>query len=289
MLQLIIIGFCKGGLYALVALGFGLIYSTTRVMHIAHAGAFVTSAYVFYFCLVMLKLPLWVAILLGGVFAIGIGMLIEQLVYWPLSMRSASKHVLLISSLGVQIVLVNIITLFFGNTTQILFSGDRSVWQIASASVTSIQVAQFVCALLATLLLALFLKRTYLGQTIRALADDPELAMVTGVPVRRVRLAVLGLGSLFAYAGACLMALDVGIEPYSGFPMMLTAAVACIMGGLHHLLAPALGAFLLGIVQSLVIWKTSGRWEEAVTFGILVGFLLLRPQGILGIVKRADE
>lgn len=289
MWQLTIIGLCKGGVYALVALGFGLVYSTTRIMHIAHAGVFVSATYALYAALLLLNVPLWLAVVLGGGVAISLGLLIELIVYWPLSLRAAPRNVLLISSLGVQIILVNLITLLFGNSPKFFLNNPEPVWHIGSAIITRIQIAQLVVALFGIAILALFLWKSNLGQTIRALADDPELAIVIGVPVRKARLAILSLGSLLAYSGGCLMALDVGMEPYSGFPIMLTSAVACIVGGLHHLLAPALGAFLLGLIQSLVIWKTSSHWGETVTFGILLVFLLLRPEGILGAVKRVDE
>ena len=289
MLQFVVNGLCKGGIYAVTALGFGLIYSTTRVLHIAHAGVFAGAAYGLYVGLALLKLPLIAALALSAIVAVVCGLVIEQLVYWPLARRSAPTTVLLISSLGVQIVIVNLITLFFGNTTQVVQKEAEVIFQFGTLHVARIQIAQLVVALLSTLTLAIILWKTHLGQSIRSLADDPELATVMGVPVRRTRLAVLGLGSLFAATGACLMGLDVGADPYSGFPIMLTAAVACIIGGLHHLLAPALGAFLLGLTQSLVVWTISGRWEESVTFGILVLFLLFRPQGLLGVVKRVDE
>lgn len=85
------------------------------------------------------------------------------------------------------------------------------------------------------------------------------------------------------------MALDVGIDPYIGFPAVLAAAVACIVGGLHRFIAPALGGVLLGVIQSLVVWQTSTKWESAVTFALLLAFLLFRPQGLLGIRKRLEE
>jgi branched-chain amino acid transport system permease protein len=288
MLQLIVNGLCKGGIYALTAIGFGLVYSSIRVLHVAHAGVFVVAGYGLYVGLTLLGLPLWAALVGSALAAVGAGLIIEQFVYWPLS-GSASSAVVMISSLGTQIVLVNIIAAFFGTAALTVRSVADPMWHLGNASLTRVQFAQFVCGLIGTAILAIVLRKTLLGKNIRALADDPELATVTGIPVRRTRFVVLGLGSLFAAAGACLLALDVGIGPYSGFPMMLIAAVACIIGGLHRLVAPALGAFVLGLIQSIAVWTTSGRWEEATTFAVLIVFLLIRPQGLLGTAMRVDE
>lgn len=288
MLQLLINGLCKGGIYTLVALGFGLIYSSTRVMHIAHAGVFAGAAYGLYFSLTN-GAPLWLGIALACLVGVTLGLLIEHFVYWPLSLRRAPGTVLLISSLGVQIVLINVITSIFGNAAQMFQNTAEPILHLGAANFTRIQLMQFLGGLLGTAALAFVLWRTALGKSIRALADDPVLATILGIPVRQIRLAVVAIGSLFAATGACLLALDVGADPYSGFPIMLTAAIACIIGGLHHLLAPALGAVLLGVTQSVVVWTTSGRWEEAVTFGLLVVFLVFRPQGFLGVAIRVDK
>ena len=103
------------------------------------------------------------------------------------------------------------------------------------------------------------------------------------------RLLVFAVGSILAAAGAILDALDVGMEPQGGLPVVLAAAVACIIGGLHRFLAPAMGGMILGLLQGLVVWKTSARWESGVTFCILILFLLFRPQGILGRAERLEE
>jgi branched-chain amino acid transport system permease protein len=135
----------------------------------------------------------------------------------------------------------------------------------------------------------MFLKHTSLGKVSRSVADDAVLASVLGVDVGRVRYVALGLGSLLAAIGAILVALDIGLDPQIGFSVVLVAAVSCIIGGLHRLLAPALGGFLLGITQGIVGWRISAKWESAVTFAILIVFLLFRPQGLLGLQRRIAE
>jgi branched-chain amino acid transport system permease protein len=216
-------------------------------------------------------------------------MLIDWAVYQPLARRSASTAVIMISSVGVQIVLENLLVLIFGSQPQILRSGFVRTVNIGSIILTYVQVAQLLCGIVLTVSFWLFLKHTRAGQVCRAISDDETLSRVLGVRTARVHLLVFALGSIFAGIGSILVAMDVGLDPYVGFSVVLTAAVACIIGGLQNFLAPAIGGFLLGIVQSLVIWQTSAQWKEAVTFGLLILFLLIRRQGLFGFYKRAEE
>jgi branched-chain amino acid transport system permease protein len=289
MLQFLANGLCKGAVIALVGLGFGLIYTTTRVFHIAHASIYVLAAYALWIALATFGLPLPIAVIFALGIALACGMLVDWVVYQPLAQRSASAAVVMISSLGVQIVLENAIAMSFGNQSQIIRAGVEKTCEFGSVILTHVQIAQAVTGVLLTCGLWLFLKHTRTGQLCRAVSDDETLASVLGVKVRRVRLLAFGLGSAFAGAGAILVSLDVGMDPHVGFPVVLTAAVGCIIGGLRNFLAPAAGGLLLGLTQSLVVWQTSSKWEEAVTFGILILFLLFRRDGLFGGVQRAEE
>ena len=289
MLQFLANGLCKGAVIALVALGFGLIYTTTRVFHIAHAGIYVVGGYALLFALTLAKMPLVPSILLALCVAAVVGMLVDWAVYQPLAARSASAAVVMISSLGLQIVLENGIALAFGHQTQILRAGIESTFTLGSVILTYVQVAQLGVGIILSLALWFFLKHTRAGQLCRAISDDETLASVLGVRVTRVRFLVFSIGSLLAAAGSILVSLDVGLDPHVGFPAVLAAAVACIIGGLRNFLAPAVGGVVLGIVQSLVVWRTSSKWETAVTFGLLIVFLLFRRQGLFGVKLRAEE
>jgi len=289
MLQFLANGLCEGGVYALVALGFAFIYTTTGVFHIAHGAIYTLAAYAFYIFLVLLKWPLVLCLLAAPLVAAAVGVLIELLVYRPLDKKQASSAVLMISSLGVYIIAINVIAVFLKNETKVLRSGVDATMSFGTVILTRVQIAQVVSSLVVGGLYWLFLRKTPLGKICVAVADDSVLASVLGVRVENTRVVVFAVGSSLAAIGAVLVALDVGIDPYVGFPAVLVAAVASIVGGLHRFIAPALGGFLLGITQSLVVWQTSAKWESAVTFAILIGFLLLRPQGLLGIRKRIEE
>jgi branched-chain amino acid transport system permease protein len=272
-----------------VALGFGLIFRTTRVFHIAHGAIYTLAGFSAYFFMNHLKWPLIPDVVLSIIFACLVGILTEAAVYWPLEQRGASSPVMMISSLGVYIICVNAIAMVAGNENKTLQYGIDVTTSIGSVVLTRIQIAQLVGAPLVIAFYWAFLRLTRLGRICRAVADDSTLAAVLGVRVKGVRISVFAVGSLLAATGAILAALDIGIDPQIGFNALVLAAVACIIGGLHHFIGPALGGFLLGLIQSLVAWRIPTKWESSITFALLIVFLLFRPQGLLGIRKRLEE
>ncbi len=289
MEQFIAFGLCKGAVYALVALGFGLVYTTTRVFHIAHGAAYVLAAYALFWAVGLLKLPLAFGILLSCAVTVLFGVLVEALIYMPLNDRHSSSAATMISSLGTYIVLVNVLAVLFGNESRTMSVDAARTVSIGGAILTWVQIAQLATSSMLIVTYWMFLKYTSLGKVSRSVADDAVLASVLGVKVNRVRYVALGLGSLLAAVGAILTALDIGLDPQIGFSVVLMAAVSCIIGGLNRFLAPALGGVFLGMTQSLVGWRISAKWEGAVTFTILIVFLLFRPQGLLGLHRRVAE
>lgn len=289
VLQLLVNGIVAGCGYALVALGFALIYNTTRIFHFAHGAIYMLGAYLFYSTYVLWSLPLWLAALLTVVLITATGVLVDKLVHLPLDRQDASLLIHLLSSLGLYIVIVNTVAMFYGNETKVLSPGVQTTYSAGGVILTVVQIATVVVAVVLFIGLVLLLRNTRLGGQLRAMRDDPELVAVMGINPRTLRKIVFGLGSALAAAAAMLMALDVGIHPHIGLAAVLNGAVAVIIGGIGIFEGAALGAILLGLLQSLAVWQASARWEEAVTFVVLILFLLFRPEGILGTRRRVEE
>ena len=287
--QLLANGLVNGCLYAVMALGFALIYNTTRIFHIAQGAVYTAAAYLCYLFLIQLRWPLTLSIGVALALTGFLGACAEWFVYAPLERRKASLLVALLSSLGLYIVMINLIALFFGNETKILRPGVEATYHIGSVVLTRIQIAQVIAAVLLVPWLLLFIRDTRWGKMIRAVRDNPVLAMVMGVDLHAVRLMVFVIGSVLGGVAAILSALDVGMDPYVGMPALLVAAVAMIVGGVGTFGGAVVGALLLGILQSLVIWQVSARWTDALTFGLLILFVLFRPQGLLGGRRRLEE
>jgi len=280
---------CSGSVVALVALGFAIVYNCTGVFHIAHGALIVAAAYIAYFMAAAAGFPLPVAFVMGLVGSALLAALTEILVYRPLYIRQAPAPILLISSLGVYVVLVNSIAMLFGNETRVLRPGAAPTLVFGSVSITDAQALQVISAFLVILAGTGLLRWTHFGRTLRAITDSPVLSEVLGINVRSLRFVAIVMGTLVASLGMLLGSLDIGIEPNVGFEMVLVAATACIVAGKKSLLAPVSGAFLLALLQNLVVWKTSARWTSAATFSLLSFFLLVRPQGIFGTQRRVEE
>ena len=289
LIQLILNGLIRGSIYSLVALGFAIIYRGARAFHIAHGGIYTVGAYALFSFFVILKCNLPVAIGFALLVTVIIGLLSEELVYYPFYRRKASSSVIIIASLGIYILIANVIALFYGNETKIVFSGISESYSVAELVVTKIQIIQLIVAVITLLATWLFLRRQRYGQMIKALANNPLLVEVLGMDIRNIRRLIFALGSLLAGIAAILVASDVGIDPWVGMSMLLTGAVAMIVGGVDKWEGAILGGFLLGLIQAVAIWKFSARWQNTVTFIVLILFLLFRPQGILGEKKRLEE
>lgn len=286
--QLLANGICAGALYAIVALGFGVIYRTTRIFHFAHGAVYTTAAYVTYLFSRSLGAtwPIAIFLALGG--AVACGALTDVLVYRPIQQRHTSPLAAMIGSFGVYLFAVNLIALMAGNETKVLRPGVDITFQFGNIILTRFQLFGFLSFVAVVVSFTLF-KRTKAGRLLTAFADNPELVETLGWNTAMLRCAVFAAGSVLAGVGAIISALDVGMDPHVGMSALLTAAVAVIVGGVHVLEGGVVGGMTLGIVQSLVVWQLSARWMDVFTFAILILFLLFRPQGLLGRETRLEE
>jgi branched-chain amino acid transport system permease protein len=287
LLQLLANGIIMGSVYALVALGFALVYNTTKTFHIAYAAIYMFSSYMVLSFYKFLQMPLLISFLIAILLTMGLSILIERTVYLPLVKKNSSLNVIMISSIGVMIVVINMIAMFYGNETQILNPNISKSIIFGDIILTHTQLAQLVISLMVIGIFITFLKYSKFGIKTRAMRDDNILCTVFGMNINRMRLSLFGLSAIFAAVGSGLVAYDVGMDPYVGMPMLLNGVVALIIGGVGRFEAPILGGFIIGIMQSLAVWAFSSRWQDAVTFSLLLIFLLFRPQGLLGEKQRA--
>jgi len=287
--QFIVNGIVSGSLIAIMAIGFWFIYRTTNIFHIAHGAVYTASAYIFYSLYatkgysLLLSLP---ASLLSGAV---LGLAMYFTVYRPLEKKNASTGVRFISSLAIYILIVNMIALIYGNETKILSAGlsdSICFWDII---LTKIQIYQVISFLVLLVLSYFFVKGTKAGRAIRAIGDNSRLFKALGLNERWVKGMVFCIGSAVAGLASVLTGLDVGIDPHIGMFAVLNAVVAVIIGGIKRLEGVALGALLIGILQNLVIWQFSARWESAVTFLVLVAVLLYKSGGLFVVKTRVEE
>lgn len=288
-LQLLGNGLVQGAVAILYAAGFGFVYRSLRVFHIAMGAEFVFSAYAFYALLALAKLPLVAAILGTLVISGAFAALIEYAVYRPFARKGCSSGVMMIASLGVMIVVENLIALVFGNEVKTVSAELEPSVVFAGLRFTRIQLLQLSAGLGLFFAVGLFIKFGKWSKAIWALGDQPELVPVLGLPVGRIRLLMMILSGSLTAAAAMLLTWDIGMDPHIGMHYLLLGSVAVFFGGVDRYWAWGAGAMMLSALQSVAVWRFSAQWTDLVTFGVLVFVLLFRPQGLFGLRKRLEE
>lgn len=266
----------------MVALGFALVYNTTRTFHIAYAVLYMFCPYMFLTFNRYLNVNLFIALMLSLMCTVFLSILMELIVYRPLVKKQSSSTVILISSIAVMTIVINIIALFYGNETKMLRTGLSKTLRFSGLIFTYTQIYHLIISITLIITFLLFLKFSNFGIRARAMRDSNLLCKIFGMNLLSFRIVLFTLSGLFAGMGGFLIAYDVGMNPYIGMPMLLNAVVALIIGGVGRFEGPVLGGFLLGILQSSAVYMFSSRWQNAVTFAILILFLMFLPQGILG-------
>lgn len=286
--QIVANGIVTGCSYALVAFGFALIYNTTRIFHFAHGAVYTFSIYVLYSLQTKLAVPTWVAILFSLALTALLGVGIDEVVYQPL-VRKKSSLLLLLSSLATYMTIVNLLIMVYGNEIKVLNPEIQSTYVFGNVLLSRLQVNTILFAVAILTSASLALRLTKAGRMIRALRDDVDLLSALGVNPRFLRWLVFALGSALAGVAAVLQGLDVGANPNSGLLMFVSGAVAVIIAGGRAFEAAIVGAFVIGVLHAFAVWEFAGRWEESVTFLLLILFLLLRPEGIFARTRRVEE
>lgn len=272
-----------GVLYSLFAVGFALVYNTTRILHIAAAAVYVLAAYLFHwFCL--WGMPLLVGGLLAVTLAAGASLLTDFLVYRPLGRRGASGNVQMVASMGLMLVVVSLLALggysFKGIPDEFPYTGK--FWQISLGGGV-------------LLLFVLFISLSSAGMRLRACSDNPVLFETLGYSANRTRTVAFVWSGVFIALASCLSMLELGGldvskgVSYVGMNVLVNALVAMILGGTGRYGACVVGGFTLALLQFLLIKALpldQQRWLDAFTFLLLILLLLLRPQGIAGYKQR---
>lgn len=281
--QLLLNGIVSGSAFALIGLSFYIIYAPAKFLHFTHGAVYAVAAYATLAALTWMRLPLLIAVALGGVMAIVLGCVCEFCLYRPLRYRGASGLVAMLASLGAYVVLQNGISLLFGDDVKSLSLGEVTEGtRVFGARLASAQIAIVVGCACAFALSRLVLTHTEFGKALRAVTSDSELASIRGVDVARTTLGAFAFGSGLVGLAGVLVGLDVGLTPTMGLNALMMGIVAMIAGGTRSPIGILLGGLMLGFAQSLGVWKIGSQWQDSIAFVILVAFVLLRPQGVLG-------
>lgn len=287
-LQQLANGLTLGAIYALIALGYTMIYGVIQLINFAHGEVFMVGAYLGLSCLTLLgfSMPWGLMLLLCGAVATAgcsvLGLLMERVAYRPI--RQAPRLNALITAIGLSLVLQNAIMLLYGPTDRQFPNPIPLIrWQVAGASVTLMQVV--VLAVAAALMFGLqrLVMSTRLGTAMRATAQDLQVCLLLGIPVHRIIAATFALGSGLAAVGGVLFGMHYGtINFHDGYMVGIKAFTAAVLGGIGNIPGAMVGGLVLGLLEGLGAGYLSSQWKNVFAFVILVMLLLFKPTGLLG-------
>lgn len=287
IVQYAINGLIEGVLFAVLAMGFALVYNTTRIFHVVSASLYVLSAFLLYqFTHWFQTVPVFILGLFVMIMVAILNLLIDVFVYRPLSRRGASNNILMIVSIGLMTIITNLVSVIWQDCPRFI-SDKHFVIELGSIVISSPQAVQFAFGVSALCLFCLFLRRTTFGVQLRAYSDDQTVFATMGINPNRIRAFSFLFGGVFVAMSGCLKAYDACFDPQVGMNALITAMVAMIIGGIGRFEACLWGGILLGLCRGLSQCFLSAQWQDAIVFGVLILFLFLRPQGIAGIKLRS--
>lgn len=280
-LQQCLTGISLGGAYALIAIGYTLVYGILRLINFAHGDIFMMAGYFMIFA--MASLPWFLAIPVTLAVTVILGVSIERVAYRPL--RSAPRMSVMISAIGVSYLLQNLATYLFTalpkGYPEIPFL--KKIYQIGGLSASFVTFLTPVLTLVLVYLLILLINHTKIGMAMRAVSKDYETASLMGIKINRTISFTFAVGSLLAGIGSILYFTDrMTVFPFSGSLPGLKCFVAAVFGGIGSIPGAVIGGFILGLGETALVAMGQSTFSDAFTFILLIVMLLIRPTGLFG-------
>lgn len=282
-LQQIVNGLSIGSVYALMAVGYSLVYSIMNFSNFAHGGVIMIGAYIGYFCLTLMKVPFFAAFIVS---ALGAGLLavsMERIVYRPLRKRNAPFLYFIISAMGASIFLENmVIASPIGPTFRSyppIFSAEPIM--LGTIALGRIDLLMFIISALSLTALVYIIERTKIGLSIRATSYSIKGSTLMGVNVDMVIFIIFALGGLLAGLAGMLFGMKYTVYPQIG-NITTKSFVAAVFGGLGSLPGAVVGSVLLGLIETMTSGYFSSQYRDLIAFALLIGVLVFKPTGLMG-------
>ncbi|UCM87300.1 branched-chain amino acid ABC transporter permease [Streptomyces marincola] len=293
--DVLVLGVVLGSLYAVIAIGYTLVYGVLQLLNFAHSEVFMAGGFGGVIALTLFEPPvdpsgfqslLYVLIgilggaLLGGAVAFGL----ERAAYRPLRRRNASRLIFLITAIGASFFLYNLAGKLFGRYPMPMptMYENRQLFEVFGTSVSVTQLLIVVAAVVMLVTVDFAVNRTKMGSGIRAVAQDPEVASLMGVDIDKVVSRTFVLGGVMGGVAGFLFGTNLQVEYTMGFLPGITAFAAAVLGGIGNVRGAMLGGLTLGVVEAFTVELFGDAWRYAGAFAVLVLVLMFRPTGILG-------
>jgi len=291
--QILINSIVSALLLSLVAIGFNLIFNATKVFHLAHGAMYVSAVYgVYEFnCFFQKVLPGGISIAISVILSLLLIsiliIIIEYLIYRPLFQKKINPAISLISSLGVYLFVINLITFLFGNESISLDNDYKIVVSNDYFKLTDIELMHLIISIL--LITAVFLfSRTKFYTHIRAITDNYSVAEKFGINVQRTRIIALIAGTVLVGVAGVMKGYEIAIEPNVGLTIVLTASVAVIVGGVNSLVGTIIACFVIALIENYSVKFLSAQWKDMLTYTLLIAVLIFYQQGLISVKQRIE-
>ena len=279
-------GLSLGSIYALVALGYSMVYGIVQLINFAHGDIIMVGGYTIYLVMVVAGLPAWLAVLAPIVVCALAGVLIERIAYHRLLTHNAERISLLITALGVSLFLQNLFMLLFKADAKNLQGMDGYI-ELGGLQITNTTLINIIVSVIMMVMLQLLVNKTKIGKAMQATSEDAGAPKLMGINTSNIILITFAVGSALAAVGAVLYCNTYPqIKPTMGNLLGLKAFVAAVLGGIGSIPGAMLGGYLLGVVEQLTKAYISTTVTDAVVFAILILVLLVRPAGLMGKLRK---
>ncbi|MGP3778642.1 branched-chain amino acid ABC transporter permease [Halanaerobium saccharolyticum] len=280
--QLFLNGVILGSIIALGAIGLSLIYGILKFGHFAHGDLMTLGAYFAFLFKVQLALPFWLAFVLAAVFTAGTAVLLNFILYRHL--RKRDSVIVMISSVGAALIIRNFVLLVWGPQNKFYEKAIQMPIIIGDGllRIKQNQIIILILALSLVIAVHLFLSKTKLGKAMRAMADNIDLAQITGINTERVIIWTWAMSGVLTAAAGILLAFDTHLTPVMGWNLLLPLFAAVILGGIGSPYGAMFGGLVIGISQEMSTLIISAAYKPAVAFTIMILMLIIRPSGLMG-------
>ena len=282
MLQQLVNGLILGSVYALLALGYTMVYGIIKLINFAHGDIYMIGAFMGYYLINILKFNFFLSLILAMIGTAILGVVIEFLAYRPL--RNSTRIAALITAIGVSFLLEYGMIFFVGANTRSFPQVIKTVrFNLGPISISNIQLLILGISIFLMVALQFIVQKTKMGKAMRAVSVDSDAAQLMGINVNRTISITCALGSALAGAAGVLIALYYNsLEPLMGMTPGIKSFVAAVLGGIGIIPGAALGGFVIGLLETFATALGLSDFRDAIVYAILIVILLIRPAGILG-------
>ncbi len=283
--ETLINGLSSGGTYAMIALGYTMVYGIAKMLNFAHGDIIMVSAYVLFVMISLTGQPL-IALIISIIFSMILGVVIEKLAYKPL--RGSSPLAVLISAIGMSYLLQSLVQMIFGTAPKMVVIGDLGSITMFGVRIPVYILLTLVCTFLIMVLLSIYIKYSKVGRAMIAVSDNRDAAMLMGIDVNKIIALTFAIGSaLAAVAGFFMMIKSPSLTNTLGAMPGIKAFTAAVIGGIGSIPGAMVGGILLGVIEAFSFrMPMIAPYTDAIEFLILIIILLVKPSGLLGKMKR---